>query len=70
MQALEQIAQAQSQEIAQRYGNEFLALIDGDPNTRITVTDIVQKLVFQDEEGNIISETDSSLVSKVILGEV
>lgn len=66
VQALEQKAQAQRQEIAQRYGNEFLALLDGYPDARVTVTDIVQKLVFQDEEGNIISETDSSLVGKVI----
>ncbi len=28
--------------------------------------DIVQKVVFQDEEGNTISETDSSLVGKII----
>lgn len=55
----------QRQPIAYKYGQEFLALIDGDPNTKVTVTDIVQKLafqdeivqklVFQDEEGNIVS---------------
>lgn len=67
VQALEQKAQAQRQEIAQRYGNEFLALLDGDPSTRVTVvTDIVQRLVFQDEDGKTISETDASLVGKVI----
>lgn len=55
VQALEQKIQAQRQEIAQKYGQEFLASIDGDPNTRVTVTDIVQKVVFQDEDGNIIS---------------
>ena len=32
----------------------------------MTVTDIVQKLVFQDEEGNTVSETDGSLVGKII----
>lgn len=51
-------AQAQRQRIAQKCGYEFLVLIDH-PNTKVTVTDIVQKLVFQDEEGNTISETDS-----------
>lgn len=66
VQALEQKAQAQRQEIVQRYGNEFLALLDGDPNTKVTVTDIIQKLVFQDEEGNTISETNGLLVGKVI----
>lgn len=56
---------AQGQRIAYKYGREFLALINGDPNNRVTVTDIVQKVVFQDEEGNVISP-DSSLVGKVI----
>jgi hypothetical protein len=32
----------------------------------VLFTDIVQRLVFQDEEGNIVSETDSSLVGKLI----
>lgn len=68
--AMQQHSLAQRHRLVQKYGREFLALIDGDPNTKVTITDIVQKLVFQDEEGNIISETDSSLVGKVILGEV
>ena len=29
-------------------------------NCKMFMTDIVQKLVFKDEEGNIISETNSS----------
>lgn len=66
VQALEQKAQVQRQRIVDKYGDEFLDLIDGDPNIRATVTDIVQKLVFQDEEGNTISETDASLVGKLI----
>ena len=63
--AVRQQSLAQRQRLVQKYGREFLTLID-DPNTRATVTDIVQKLVFQDEEGNIISETDGSLVGKII----
>lgn len=59
-------AQAQRQRLADKYGQEFLALIDGSPNARVTVTDIVQRLVFQDEVGNTISETDASLVGKLI----
>jgi hypothetical protein len=62
--AVRKQAQAQRQRLAQKYGREFLVLID-DPNTKATVTDIVQKLVFQDEEGNPISETDGSLVGKI-----
>ncbi len=63
--AVRQQSLAQRQRLAQTYGREFLVLID-DPNTKATVTDIVQKLVFQDEEGNTISETDGSLVGKII----
>lgn len=66
LRAIRRQTEAQRQPIAYKFGQEFLALIDGDPNTRVTVTDIVQRLVFQDEEGNIISETDSSLVGKII----
>ncbi len=33
---------------------------------RVFIADVVQKLVFQDEEGNTISETDASSVGKVI----
>ena len=63
--AVRQQSLAQRQRLAQKYGREFLVLID-DPNTKATVTDIVQKLVFQDEQGNIVSETDGSLVGKII----
>ena len=65
LQAVRQQSLAQRQRLAQKYGREFLALID-DPNTKATVTDIVQKLVFQDEDGNVVSETDGSLVGKII----
>ncbi len=54
------------QRLAQRYGREFLVLLDNDHNCKVAVIDIVQKLVFEDEEGNIISETDGSLVGKLI----
>ena len=64
--ALRKQAQAQRQRLADKYGQEFLALIDGSPNAKVIVTDIVQRLVFQDEEGNVISKTDASLVGKVI----
>ncbi len=32
----------------------------------MVVIDIVQKLVFKDEEGNTVSETDVLLVGKII----
>ncbi len=63
--AVQQQSAAQRQRLVQKYGREFLALID-DPHTRATVTDIVQKIVFQDEQGNVVSETDGSLVGKII----
>ncbi|PSB27721.1 hypothetical protein C7B70_21740 [Chlorogloea sp. CCALA 695] len=64
--ALRKQAQAQRQRLAQNYRHEFSALLDSDRNCKVFVTDIVQKLVFQDEEGNIISQTDGSLVGKII----
>lgn len=66
LRVVRQQAKAQRQRLADKYGDEFLVLIDGGSKTRVTVTDIVQKLVFQDEEGNTISETDGSLVGKII----
>ena len=64
--ALRKWDQMQRQKLAQKYGREFLALIDSDRNFKVFMTDIWQKLVFQDEEGNVILEADSSLVSKII----
>lgn len=52
---LEAELQAQRRRITAKYGQEFLALVDGNPNIRVIVTDIVEKVVFQDKEGNIIS---------------
>ena len=66
VQALRKRDQAQRQRLAQKYGREFLVLLDSDHCCKVFVTDIVQKLVFQDEKGNVISETNSSLVGKII----
>lgn len=66
LRVVRQQAKAQRQRIAGKYGDEFLALIDGATNTEVVVINIVQKHVFQDEDGNTISETDSSLVGKLI----
>ena len=64
--AVRKQAQAQRKRIAQKCGHEFLSLVDSDRNCKVVVIDIVQKLVLQDEEGNVISETDKSLVGKII----
>ena len=64
--AVRKQAQAQRKRIAQKCGYEFLALVDSNRTCKVVVIDIVQKLVFQNEEGNIVSETDSSLVGKII----
>jgi len=53
--AVRKQAQSQRQRIA-----------DSDRNCKVVVIDIVQKIVFQDEVGNIVSETDGSLVGKLI----
>ena len=64
--AVRKQAQAQRKRIAQKCGYKFLSLVDSEVNCKVVVTDIVQKLVFQDEEGNVVSETDGSLVGKII----
>jgi len=64
--ALRKQAQAQRQRIAQKCGYDFLALIDSDHTCKVFAINIVQKVVFEDEEGNTISETDSFLVGKLI----
>ncbi len=64
--AVRKQAQAQRKRIAQKCGYEFLALVDSDRNCEVFMIDIVQKIVFQDEEGNVVSETDKSLVGKLI----
>ena len=64
--AVRKQAQAQRKRIAQKCGYEFLSLVDNDRNCKVVVIDIVQKLVFQDEQGNIVSQTDGSLVGKII----
>lgn len=66
LRAMRQQAKAQRQRIAGKYGYEFLALLDGSHHAKIVVIDIMQKSVIQDEDGNIVSETDSSLVGKLI----
>ena len=66
LRAVRKQAQAQRQRLVEKYGREFLVLLDSDRNCKVTVIDIVQKLVFEDEEGNTVSETDSYLVGKVI----
>lgn len=66
LRAMRRQNETQRQRLAYKYGQEFLTLIDGDPNTGVTVTDTVQKLVCQDEEGNPVSETNASLVGQVI----
>ncbi|PSB28751.1 hypothetical protein [Chlorogloea sp. CCALA 695] len=64
--ALRKQVQAQRKRIAQKCGYEFVSLVDSEVNCKVVVIDIVQKLVFQDEEGNVVSQTDGSLVGKII----
>ena len=59
-------AKAQRQRIAQKCGYKFLSLIDSDRNCKVFALDIVQKLVVEDDEGNVTFETDGSLVGKLI----
>ena len=36
----------------------MLALLEGDPTSKVFVTTVVEKLVFRDEIGNVISQSD------------
>ncbi len=56
LQAVRKQALAQRQKIAQKCGHEFLALVDSDRKS----------LWLRMKKGNIVSETDGSLVGKVI----
>lgn len=58
--------EALRQEFAQQFGHELLALIEGDPRAKVFVTHVVEKLVFQDELGNIISKTDGIPVGQIV----
>ena len=64
--AVRKQAQAQRKRIAQKCGYEFLSLVDSEVNCKVFALDIAQELMVQDEDGNTISETDSSLVDKII----
>ncbi len=66
LRAVRKQALAQRQRIAQKCRREFLRLLGSKFNCKVVVIDIVQKFVFEDKEGNVISETDASLVGKVI----
>jgi CHAT domain-containing protein len=50
--------EALRQEFAEEFGHELLALVEGDPRAKVFVTHVVEKLVFQDDLGNVISKTD------------
>ncbi len=53
-------------EFVQQYGSELLALIDGDARAKVFVTPVVEKLVFQDEQGCVISETDGVPIGQIV----
>ena len=66
LRAVRRQTEVQRQRIPYKYGGKFLALLDSKVNSKMFVTDLVQKLVFQNEERNVIFETDASLVGKII----
>lgn len=44
--ATRQQLSSQRQQIAQKFGLEFLAVLDGSPNAKVVFTPVVEKLVF------------------------
>lgn len=53
-------------EFAQQYGTELLALIDGDARAKVFVTPVVEKLMFQDEQGCVISKTGGVPIGQIV----
>ena len=54
------------QKFAEEFGHELLALIEGDPRAKVFVTNFVEKLVFRNEHGNVISKTNGIHVSQIV----
>ena len=53
-----QVLEAQRQQLRSQYGEAMLALVEGDPRTKIVITNVMEKLVFIDERGHTLSQTD------------
>ena len=62
----QQRLEARRQEFSHEYGPKLVALLEGDPRARVFITPVVEKLVFQDEQGNVISKTDGIAVGKIV----
>ena len=62
----QQRLEARRQEFAQEHGPELLALLEGDPRAKVFTTPVVEKLVFQDGQGNVISKTDGIAIGKIV----
>ena len=58
--------EALRQDFARQFGHELLALVEGDPRAKVFVTHVVEKLVFQDDQGNIISKTDGISIGQIV----
>jgi len=41
-------------------------LIEDNPRAKLIVTPVVEKLVFQDEQGNVISKSDGIVIGKIV----
>ena len=52
--------------VAEEFGHELLALIEGDKRAKVFVTNVVEKLVLRDEHGNVISKTNGIRVRQIV----
>ena len=50
--------EAQRQQLRSQYGEAILALVEGDPRAKVVITTVMEKLVFVDERGHTLSQTD------------
>ena len=49
---------AQRQQLRSQYGAAMVALVEGDPRAKVVITTVMEKLVFVDEQGHTLSQTE------------
>lgn len=67
LQAKQQQQEGLRQEILQKYGAELLELLEGGREVEVIVKDLFQRFQIEDEQDEVIFETEEIVVGKVIV---
>lgn len=67
LQAQQQQQEGLRQEILQKYGAELLELLEGRREVEVIVKDLFQRFQVEDEQDEVIFETEEIVVGKVIV---